>query len=216
MKKIILSSLLIGLFTLSVLAQNEKKVEFGLKTGYAYNMPKGTDASVTKFNLNGIYAGAVLNFKMNESFGIQSGLSYSYFSNLNKYNVVLDNWSQYQSIAHYLDLPIRFRFTYPLADDFNLHLLAGPNLNYGLNKHVDLERVVNKKVASELTVKGDNIYSETSTYSPLDLQFGIGVGIQYYKITLHAGYDWGLLDRNITKDNTFKANDIKVGISYTF
>ena len=51
MKKIILSSLLIGLFTLSVLAQNEKKVEFGLKTGYAYNMPKGTDEDIIYRNL---------------------------------------------------------------------------------------------------------------------------------------------------------------------
>lgn len=215
MKKIILSGLFFSFIALSGIAQ-DKKVEFAVEGGYAYNMPKGSDNIAAAVNLNGLYLGPTVNLKINESWGVHTGLLYSYFQKVNKYAVVLDNWRQSNTKAQFIDLPVRLQFTYPLADDFSLHLLAGPNLNYGLNKHVNSEIVVNKDIVSSMTVKGDNIFADHNTYSPLDLQFGVGVAVQYYKISVQAGYDWGLLDRNITSSDKFKTNEIKLGIAYTF
>ncbi|VBB48034.1 hypothetical protein TRIP_D440052 [uncultured Paludibacter sp.] len=215
MKKIFILSFLI-IFCFFVGYAQDKKVEFGIQSGYSYNMPKGTDANAVTGSLNGIHVGPIMNFKIDEMFGIQTGLLYNYFNSINKYNVVLNNWSQSNTTAHYFDLPLRLQYTVPLADDFYVHVLAGPNFNYGINKHMNIERVVNKKVVDDLTEKGENIYANKNEYSPLDLQFGIGVAVQYYHFSVRAGYDWGLTDRNTTSSTSFKANDIKLGIAYTF
>ncbi|MGC3977076.1 MAG: porin family protein [Paludibacteraceae bacterium] len=215
MKKIILSTLLAVCVALMGFAQ-DKKTEFGVQGGYSYNMPKGTDYDAVTGNSNGFHVGPVVNFNINEALAFHTGLLYNYFKSTQKIIIVLNNWTQYKTYTHQLDMPLRLQYSIPLADDLQVRLLAGPSLDFALNKYVNKEIVVDKKVVEKLTEKGDNLYSDHNTYSPLDLQFGIGVALHYYHFSVMAGYDWGLLDRNISTSYKFRANDIKLSIAYTF
>lgn len=214
MKRKILTALLALTLVFTISAQ-DKKVNFGLQAGYSYNMPKETTAAI---NLNGFHVGPIISYNINETLGIQTGLLYNYFTNKR----VLDSesikatgtWRQNNTKAQYIDLPLRFQYSISLADDFYIRLLAGPNFNYGLNKQFFFERYAENKLQSgypQLMLD----YYKSANYSRFDLQFGIGVAVQYYSFSIRAGYDWGLLDRDKTT-NSFKANDIKLGIAYTF
>ncbi len=215
MKKFIVAFLVILSLFPAVQAQ-DKKVNFGLQAGYSYNMPKETTAAI---NLNGFHAGPIISYNINETLGIQTGLLYNYFSKKS----VLDSesikatgtWRQNNTNAQYLDLPLRFQYSISLADDFYIRLLAGPNFNYGLKKQFFFERYADNKLISGYPELKIDYYNNNPNYSRFDLQFGIGVAVQYYGFSIRAGYDWGLLDRDKTT-NSFKANDIKLGIAYTF
>lgn len=214
MKKIIVFTFVLFSIYSAVLAQ-DKKVNFGLQAGYSYNMPK---INTVKYpdNLNGFHLGPIISYNINETIGIQSGLLYNYSSGIYKEAVVLDSWRQYKTKFQSIDLPLRAQYSIGLADDFFLKLLIGPNFNFGLNRVTDYEVIKDKQViyVANVSSKGENIYNN-SNYSRFDVQFGIGVAVQYYGFSIRAGYDWGLLDRDKTT-NSFKANDIKLGIAYTF
>lgn len=205
------------LFGINLSAQ-EKKIEVGVATGYGYTMPKLKGSNVND-NLPGFHAGISLRFGIDDRFSIESGLLYNYFSGINistnmlKLKEATGTWSQARTIASSVDLPIRVTMKAPLAEDLYFFALAGPNLNYGLSRIQAAENYANKALISEK--REPNMY-ESNDYNKLDLQIGIGLGLQWRGLFLRGTYDWGLLDRNITDDITLRNNDLKVTLGYYF
>lgn len=210
----VISLLLAGFSTL--FAQDEvKKTEFGLQAGYSYDMPKGTDSQVSGY-LNGLHFGPVLNLNINEMFGFQTGLLYNYYNTKNKTTPLLNGWWHQTNITlQSVDLPVRFKYTAPVAEDLYAEVFAGPNLNFAISKKTNVEQVADGAVVDNLTVYGDNIYA-TKDYQIFDLQFGAGAGIRYLNFKLSAEYNWGIFNRTLKDNKTFRANDIKVGLAYYF
>lgn len=46
----------------------------------------------------------------------------------------------------------------------------------------------------------------------LDMQLGIGGGIQYKNVQLKVGYDWGLFDLNNTANTSYTRNQLTASI----
>lgn len=223
--KLMVAAVFAAVFGFSAQAQ-DKKVEFGLMAGYGYTMPKLKDGrtvkspAINEYNLNGFHVGPILKFNASEQIGFQTGVLYNHFGGiyLDRSQQALKNtegtWFQTRTLLDAIDVPFRFVYSVTLADEFNAFLFAGPNLNYALTKTTSQEQYVANKIST--SVKSDNIYNDKVSYSALDLQMGVGMGVKYYGVSLRASYDWGILNRTLIEDATLRANDIKVSLAYTF
>ena len=222
--KFIVVVILLTMLGFSANAQ-DKKVEFGLMGGYGNTMPKLKDTRAIKIpaidesNMNGFHFGPILKFNLSELISFQTGLLFNRFSgiNINSSQLALKKlgtWYQERTKLVSFDLPLRAMYSIPLADEFNVFLFAGPNLNYSINKVTITERYAENKLKNKS--EGINIYQSPSNFNALDLQMGAGVGIQFMGVSLRGGYDWGVLNRTTLTDAALRANDFKVSLAYTF
>ena len=215
MKKFIIPVLSFAFFVGSLCAQ-DKKVEFSLRGGFSYNMPK--TANDTLFSTAGVHVGPLITFNLNEALGIQTGVLYNYTA---AHNILINlreatgNWIQNRAETQSIDVPVRLQYTLTLTDEVLIHLMAGPNFNYGLSYTVQKEDYANNQMSAGYPKLIKDYYASSLNNSRFDAQFGIGLGIQYLHYSLTAGYDWGLLDRDPTSGK-FKTNSIKIGLAYTF
>ena len=113
-----------------------------------------------------------------------------------------------------LDIPLRLVYSLTLAEELDVLLYIGPNLNYSLSKTSNTERYVSNSLSK--VEPGENIYERPSNFKALDLQLGVGLGLKFYGLSLRAGYDWGVLNRTTLDDVKLRSNDIKVSLGYTF
>lgn len=216
MKKVFISLFIVVAFAINTYSQ-EKKFEFGFQGGFSSDIP--STATDTLFNTYGGHFGPIFTYYINEMFGIQAGILYDYYSGANlltgaSTKKLTGNWNENNTKAQYLNLPIRFQYSVPVLDDFNFHLFGGPNLNFGLNRKVYDARYASNQLLSGYPKPLKDYYS-SSLYSPLDVQFGIGAAMQYFHYSLRVTYDWGILNR-AKSYGTFKANNLKIGVAYTF
>lgn len=225
--KLVLAAVLTVIMGFNMQAQ-DKKVEFGLMAGYGHTMPRVKDSrsdavklshphNINQDNQNGFHVGPIVKFNFSEQMGFQTGLLYNYFGGTRNNEEALKKatgtWKQHKTVYSGIDLPLRLVYSMTLAEELNVFLFAGPNLNYSLSKTTSTEYYVSNKFNRE--EKGTNIY-DTTDFSALDLQMGAGLGIKYYGISIRAGYDWGILNRTTLDDLTLRSNDIKVSLAYTF
>ncbi len=202
----------------------DKKVEVGFLAGYGHTMPRLKDSRTIKYplinsaNLNGFHVGPIFKFNIEEQLAIQTGVFFNYFSGVNLISSAamkkLGTWEQDKTNLMAFDLPIRFMYSVPLAEEFYFFVFAGPNLNYSLNKVTINEIYADHKLRTSTT--GENIYKKPSEFKPLDLQIGAGLGVQWMGVSLRGSYDWGVLNRTIVENATLRSNDIKVSLGYSF
>ncbi len=213
---LIISLIATFLISLNVLGQ-EKKIEIAVAGGYSINAPKIKDKNTN--NLKGYHVGALLSYNFNELVGIQTGALYNYGSGVSigkgQLNLKrsIGTWKQTKTVFSAIDIPLKVVYSYMLAEEFYLQLFAGPNFNIGLNKQDNIEHYY--KNDKRKTDEGVNIYT-TDDYSNFDVQLGAGIGVQWLGFGLRGGLDFGLLNRNKIKDASYKANDIKITLSYKF
>lgn len=216
MKRFIIPILLSALFVVSAQAQ-DKKIEFSLKGGYGYNMPN--PQTITLFNSHGVHFGPMMTFNFNESFGIQSGLQYNFFSA----TYLLDTeslkkggtYKQHQTQSQYLDIPLRLQYRVPLTDELSACVFGGPNFSNALSRKTFIERFQDHTMMSAYPQLVKDFYTSDNTYSPLDVQFGVGATLQYLKYSISVSYDWGLTDKDKSVSK-YKENNIKISFAYTF
>ncbi len=213
--KLIIFSFSFFLFATVVTAQ-EKKVEFSIAGGYSGHTSKVKNEA--NHNLNGFHVGGFFTYNINETLGVQTGILYN-----TTFGVVVPRdqiflkkqgtWHQTKTQFNALDIPLKLVYSHMLAEDFYIQLLAGPNFNWALKKQAEREEFIDHKLNT--SVKEQNIY-ELDGYSRLDLQFGAGLGLQWKGIGLSFKYDWGLFNRTTLPNHTYKANDLKITLSYKF
>lgn|GEM_PF-592152 len=203
----------------------EKKITFGLMGGYGYTMPKLKDSrtiknpSINGNSLNGFHFGPVVTFNFNQNSAFQTGLIYNFFTgtSIDKSQLALKkslgNWYQYKTTLSAFDLPLRYVYSFPLAENLSVFVFAGPNLNYALYKSTPKQIYVNNKL--DVEENKENIYT-TSNYNRFDIQIGGGGGIQWQGVFVKANYDWGLLNRSNIVNASLHANDFKVSLGYNF
>lgn len=212
-------------FSFHILSQ-DKVVEVGVSVGYGHNVSKlkselNLSNELYAGNLSGLHAGPIVKLNIDEQFAIHTGALFNYFGGTQislqqktmKKN--LGTWNQTKSTITALDFPIRLNYAVELADDFYFNIFAGPNLNYALTRQVNKEYYVDRKFNESLSSKGVNVY-ESVNYNKLDLQMGAGIGVQWLKVFVRGGFDWGFLNRTNYPESTLRANDIKVSVGYVF
>jgi len=202
MKKALKLHLLIAFLVIVCIA---KAQTYRLEVGYTNPDRHGANISSTYFN--GIRLGGTAEFELKKNFSLLTGALY---------NIVYSNKLQtypnsdsvvYKTFGHYLDIPLRVTYTLPVNKNLKFFGFAGPNLNIGLFQNQEIISTLSTSLnAINNIVPGKTDFYKSSILNRLNLQVGIGGGVQWKNYQLKSGYDFGInnLNRTDTGGNQFQ------------
>ena len=198
-----------GLLALVVMMSVGASAQVGLVAGYSNSVAVGSDE-----NLNGFHIGPAAEIDIQGPISLQYALMYNYLRNSSEATVI-GQTVESTTTAHTLDLPIRLTAKMALGEGLNLFVFGGPNFNYAISQKTKGSITG----AVDTSIEGENIYkaeyaSGKKTYSPFDLQLGIGAGLGFNDISVRVSYDWGMLDRDNREDFEWKNNDLKLSLVF--
>jgi hypothetical protein len=205
-------SLLIVLLTI-VFAANAQK--YRLEVGYNNPVRFGSEVSSTYFN--GIRIGGTAEFDLKNNFSLLTGVLYNivYSDKLQMYPNA--DSVTFKTIGHFLDIPIQVNYTYPINKNLKVFGFAGPNINIGLYQ----SRKTTSTLSDALNTYNGVFPGKVDLYSSsivnrLNLQIGVGGGVQWKKYQLKAGYDFGLNKINRTGSDSQHQSGWFVSLAYEF
>lgn len=198
-----------GLLALVVMMSVGASAQVGLVAGYSNSVAVGSDE-----NLNGFHIGPAAEIDIQGPISLQYALMYNYLRNSSEATVI-GQTVESTTTAHTLDLPIRLTAKMALGEGLNLFVFGGPNFNYAISQKTKGSITG----AVDTSIEGDNIYKDEyasgkKTYSPFDLQLGVGAGLGFNDISVRVSYDWGMLDRDNREDFEWKNNDLKLSLVF--
>lgn len=198
-----------GLLALVVMMSVGASAQVGLVAGYSNSVAVGSDE-----NLNGFHIGPAAEIDIQGPISLQYALMYNYLRNSSEATVI-GQTVESTTTAHTLDLPIRLTAKMALGEGLNLFVFGGPNFNYAISQKTKGSITG----AVDTSIEGDNIYKDEyasgkKTYSPFDLQLGVGAGLGFKDISVRVSYDWGMLDRDNREDFEWKNNDLKLSLVF--
>ena len=198
-----------GLLALVVMMSVGASAQVGLVAGYSNSVAVGSDE-----NLNGFHIGPAAEIDIQGPISLQYALMYNYLRNSSEATVV-GQTVESTTTAHTLDLPIRLTAKMALGEGLNLFVFGGPNFNYAISQKTKGSITG----AVDTSIEGENIYKDEyasgkKTYSPFDLQLGVGAGLGFKDISVRVSYDWGMLDRDNREDFEWKNNDLKLSLVF--
>ena len=212
MKSVLKFLVLIFLLT-AVQAANAQK--YRLEIGYNNPVRFGNEVSSTKFN--GIRLGGTAEFDLKNNFSLLTGILYNfvYSDKLEKYPN--SDYVKYKTIGHYLDIPVRAVYTYPLSKNLKLFGFAGPNFNVGLFQNQQTTSTLTSALntINQITPGKVDLYG-ASIVNRLNLQVGLGGGIQWKRYQLKSGYDFGINKLNRTGAGTQNQSGWYISVAYEF
>jgi len=198
-----------GLLALVVMMSVGASAQVGLVAGYSNSVAVGSDE-----NLNGFHIGPAAEIDIQGPISLQYALMYNYLRNSSEATVV-GQTVESTTTAHTLDLPVRLTAKMALGEGLNLFVFGGPNFNYAISQKTKGSITG----AVDTSIEGDNIYKDEyasgkKTYSPFDLQLGVGAGLGFKAVSVRVSYDWGMLDRDNREDFEWKNNDLKLSLVF--
>lgn len=201
--KIRIVIVLLVLVVCSVKAQT-----YRLEVGYNNPVLKGVDVSSTFYN--GIKLGGTAEYDLKNNLSLLTGVLYNivYSNKIQKY----PNLTSVKSISfgHFLDIPVHVTYTYPFSKSLKAFGFAGPNLNIGLFQSLNSTSNV-----SYIPSKFLDLYKD-AVLNRLNLQLGVGAGVQWKKYQIKAGYDFGVNNLNRLNTGTLNQNEWYVTFGYDF
>lgn len=148
---------------------------------------------------------------------IETGLKYGYTFGKKTQRYAHSGVANYQYNGHLIDLPIRLHYTLPIFWGLKLFAYAGPNLNIGIAQQQTIHFTQKSVTTStDLPYPSSGTYNAYDTYNRFNLQLGAGGGIQWKKLRIRSGYDWGINDLNKKKTLIDRMKGWHVGIEYEF
>jgi hypothetical protein len=184
MKKAFKFTLLITLLLLSGFATAQK---ISIEAGFTNPARYGSGLSTTYLNGNQLGLTTVIPLKNN--FSLLTGALYTIVYADKKQGYPNSDVVNYYTFGHFADVPLRAMYTLPVSKSLRFFAYAGPNLNIGLS-----QLQITNSTLSAIPSGSTNMYA--SDLNRLNLQLGLGGGVQWNKLTLKGGYDFGLLNLN--------------------
>lgn len=199
---------------------------FGLTFGYVHSSYRTTDWATdeveTSAGLDGFKLGVTKDFTLvPEALYFQTGLEYMYQNDARNENV--DGSDALIRIVgdrteHYLDLPIRLKYNYPITERIGISIDAGPTLLMGLSSKMKYRTRISDEQTStvvyniykaEMKKSGDSAggfgldsWIDESGMLPegrlrrFDVMLGASVGADFFDmLEVRLWYDWGLINR---------------------
>ena len=207
MKSISKSLLILLLASVSVFASAQY---ISLEEGYINQVRTGSQ--VSKTYMNGIRIGPKIEFTFKNNMSLLSGVLYNivYADKLQSYPNSAS--ATYITWGHSLDIPVHLGYSLdvPFIKNFRVFGFAGPNLNIGLSAN---ERVFS--TLSTISNSNTNLYKD-DILKRLNLQVGVGGGMQWRNYQLKSGYDWGVLDLSKTISTTYYQRGWYLTFGYQF
>lgn len=189
---------------------------YRLEVGYTNPDRFGSGVSSTFFN--GGKLGGTAEFSLKNNFSLLTGALYNfvYSNKLQSYPSAAE--VKYESFGHSLDIPIRLTYTYPLSKSLKVFGFAGPNLNIGLFQNMKITSTQTYSSSNLLYVqpRSIDIYGSDPNYqlNRLNLQIGVGGGVQWNKYQLKAGYDFGITNLNKTSSGNLYQKGWYISVAY--
>jgi len=204
MKKTLKSILVIALVALSM---NVNAQSVGIQAGYVSSTQTDNDA------ISGFQVGPTAELQIQGNFALQYGISYTYLSNK---ETVLGTDINYT--GHFIDVPVRLKASFPISSDLSLFAFGGPNFQIGIAENVKTFTQIGSTDFETNTnlYKMDEDEDNKNDLDRLNLQLGVGGGVQFKSVQLKVGYDWGLFDLNKMEDVNMKRSQLTASIGYMF
>lgn len=149
-------------------------------------------------NYSGFYLGASYDVAFAELEGLtfEPGGYYYYFKH-NNHKPIPDMF------MHFLEIPLYFKYTFPLVDDFSIAAITGPRVNLGFAGNTFRKGVEIGDIST-----GDGVRA-------FDISWGIGTAVTYSNsIQLRLLYDLGMVYS--FRDTKMYRNQISVGLAFIF
>ena len=181
------------LFAFSAFAQEQWYVTAGYLHGTS--IEKNTNTSNPS---NGFYAGVGSEVPIAKNFYLVAEIEYAL-------QTTKDNDSGANEYMHMINVPLRFKYKYPVSPAISIFAQAGVVTSIGLAAYA---KVGNTSV---------DYYGENGILNRLDSKLGIGGGVEIgKKIAIDAGYDWGMWNMSKLPNGNMKIHFLHVGLAYLF
>lgn len=190
----------------------------GVSAGYVHSIYRlsdwATDDVDTVNGLNGFNIGLTKDFMIYEHMlALQTGLVYTYQNeskNMTEAGVrIIGDWDE-----HFLSIPVKIKYEYPIMDNVCVFAMAGPTLVAGLSSSMKYRASVGDSVNAAISynmyngkIRSNDAMPEALTqfissqfpgsrYRWPDIQFGLSAGAVLFELLeLQIGYDWGVVNK---------------------
>ena len=212
MKTVFKISLFVLFFTTTL---NLNAQKYAIEGGYINPDRYGKSASSTYFN--GGRLGGTASFDLKNNFSLLTGALYSfvYSNKLQKYPSSTS--VTYKTLGHFLDIPLRVNYSFPITKNLKVFGFAGPNINIGLFQSQEIISTQTYLPTNPLYIQsGTTDLYKASLLNRLNLQIGLGGGVQWKKYQLKSGYDWGINNLNKTSSGNLNQKGWYISVAYEF
>jgi len=187
--------LIVLLIAVSSLSAQTYRLEVG------YNNPVRTGTGISSTFFNGIQLGGTAEYNLKNNFSLLTGVLYNFVYSDKVQGYPNSATVTYKSQGHFLDIPVRMIYTYPLNKNLKLFGYGGPNLNVGLFQNMKITSTQTYSPTSPLYVQARsvNVYNgsdQSYQLNRLNLQIGLGGGVQWKRYSIKSGYNFGINNLN--------------------
>lgn len=191
-----------------------EKVQEEYKFGYDYRLEVGynqvnqrmmNDTNSLSY-LHGARLGVVFDLHLPLHFAIETGILYNinygrydqHWRSMDQQSVQIE-YLRHNVVQHNLTIPIRATYTVPVWKKLNLLFYGGPQLQLTIAETDYMQQHLSAKTLEWLQKQGvrteryDKVW--TGEYLPVNIQMGVGGGIEWDRYRLQSGYDFGLNNR---------------------
>jgi len=186
---------------------------FGSDIGSSSNF-KGQGLS-TYFN--GGKLGGTAEFKLKNNFSLLTGVLYNYVYSNNLQGYPNSTDVKYVTQSHSLDIPARAIYTLPISKSLKVFGFAGPNFNIGLSQTMKVTSTLTYPPTSALYVNSGSVdLYKDDILNRVNLQIGVGGGIQWKRYQIKATYDFGLNNLDRTSSGNLRQKGWYLSVAYDF
>ena len=192
--------------------ENKEKYEFGVEyrveAGFVQHWQRTRAISYPDMYLNGVRLGATFTFKLPLHFGLQTGLLYTLVYGKNDQHwrsqdapSVQTEYIKHRVLEHNFTVPVRAYYTIPVWKKMNIFFYAGPQLQICLAENDYMQTHLSDGTKNWLEGQGipvepyNRIDKDHKELWPVNIQMGLGAGLEWDCYRLQGGYDFGLNNR---------------------
>ena len=202
--------LLILVFVICTVQAQTYRLEVG------YNNPVRVGSGVSSTYFNGVKLGVTAEYNLKNDFSLLTGALYNLV-----YSNKIQNYPDYASVTyetygHSINIPIHVKYYYPLSKTLEVFAFGGPTVNIGLFQNSKITSTLTYDPTDPLYVLPGKFDLYNSQLNRINLQIGLGGGVQWKKYQIKGGYDVGLINLNKTKSTALFQNGWYVSLSYNF
>lgn len=198
-------SLLIVICVATIASAQSQAIGFQL--GFTEPILRLNNNSVTtvqpkKTVTNGFKIGFIYDATLIKGFGMSMGLNYSLSAHTTSWEAVdgtLNYETKRSNLLQTIEIPIDWQYKFEVAQNTYIILFTGPTIQYNFYFHTkdyskayDISgkpsEIQNSYNHYNVNIDGD----DKKDFTPFNIQWGIGAGLQYDRYYIRGSYDFGI------------------------
>ena len=180
-------------------------VEYRIETGFVQHHQRTRNISFPDMYLHGVRVGGTFTFLLPYRVSLQTGLLYTLLYGTNEQHwrsmdapSVQTEYIKHRVLEHNFTIPLRAYYNIPIWKKLNLFFYGGPQLHIGLAENDYIALHLSEATTAWLQAEGiptepyDRMQDELIR---VNIQMGVGGGLEWDRYRLQSGYDFGLNNR---------------------